>query len=366
MTERRRVRTAQLLLAFILVAGLVYVTDTVAGGTVFSRPYTVTVQLAAGGGLHDKSLVSYRGVRVGEVSGLQLAAQGVEATIELDRDVRVPQDTEAVVSNLSAVGEQYLDLRPRTGAGPYLADGSTIRAADTRLPLSTHDLLLDMDNLVKRVDVADVRTISRELDTALGGDKVSLLRMSREAGKTFTMLERLQPATIRIVEQGQVPLRTTTESAGQLRRFSRQLHQITGEMREADPVVNDLIDQGVVAVPELTALLDQTEGSISRLLTAGLVPAELAAERRPGLVHWLDWVPSQMVGMAESTRDGSGRVLLVPSPSFNCKYATEQHSPTDPTRRPPNPDARCTVKDPRVQQRGAQYVPRPVSRRPTR
>jgi phospholipid/cholesterol/gamma-HCH transport system substrate-binding protein len=349
-----------LLLAFILVTGLVYVTDTVAGGTVFTRPYTVTVELAAGGGLHDSSQVSYRGVRIGQVSDLTLGPDGVEATLELDRDVRVPVDTEAVVSNLSAVGEQYLDLRPRSGSGPYLADGGTIAAADTRLPLSTHDLLVDMDNLMRRVDLSDVRTISRELDIALGGGEVSLLRTAREAGRTFSMLERLQPATIRIVERGQVPLRTTVDNAGELRRFSTQLRQITAEMRRADPVVNDLVDQGLVAVPEVTALLEDTEGSITRLLTAGLVPAEVAAERLPGLEHWLDWVPSQMVAMAGSTRDGSGRVLLVPSPSRNCAYATEQHSPTDPTRRPADRDARCTVHHPEVQQRGAQYAPRPA------
>jgi phospholipid/cholesterol/gamma-HCH transport system substrate-binding protein len=358
--DRPRVRAAQLLLAFILVAGLLYVTDTVAGGAPFGGGYTVSVKLSGGGGLHERSEVSYRGVRIGEVTDLRLDAQGVEATLALDPDVPVPRDTEAVVANLSAVGEQYLDLRPRSRIGPYLEEGDTVHVADTRLPLSTHDLLVDLDGLVRRVDLADVRTISRELDLALGGERVSLLRTAREAGRTFTMLERLQPQTVRIVEHGEVPLRTTVEKAGQLRRFSRNLRLLTAGMKQADPAVNDLVDRAVVAVPELTRLLDETEGSVTRLLTAGLVSAEVAAERHPGLVHWLDWVPSQMVAMAESTRDGSGRVILVPSPSLNCRYATEQHSPTDPTRRPAPRDARCGVEHPGVQQRGAQYAPRPV------
>ena len=360
MTERRRVLTAQLLLAFIFVSGLVYVTDTVASGRLFGRSYEVTVRLAAGGGLHDKSVVSYRGHRIGEVSGLRLGPEGVEATLALDRDVKVPKDTEAVVSNLSAVGEQYLDLRPRTSSGPFLADGSVIPRSETRLPLPTHDLLVDMDDLFQDVDLDDVRTISHELDAALGDSDVSLLRTAREADRTFTLLERLQPATIRILENGRVPLRTTVDNGDRLRQFSLQLRQITHELRRADPAVNDLVDNGTEAVPELTALLDDNQDSIGRLLTSGLVPAETAAERLPGLEHWLGWVPSQMVTMAESTRDGSGRVLLVPSPSRNCAYATEQHSPTDPTRRPANRDAACTVKDPRVQQRGSQYAPRPT------
>lgn len=359
MTGGPRVRTAQLLLGFILLTGLVYVTEMVAGGTLFHRPHTVTVELAAGGGLHEKSQVTYRGVRVGQVADLRLGDEGVEVTLELDRGTRVPRDTEAVVANLSAVGEQYLDLRPRTDDGPYLADGDRIQAADTRLPASTHDLLLDLDHLVRRIDLTDVRTVSRELDLALGGRQVDLLRTAQESDRTLAMLERIQPATISILERGQVPLRTTVDGAGELRTFSRQLRQITAEMEDADPVVNGLVDRAVVAVPELSTLLEETEGSLGRLLTAGLVPAEVAAERLPGLEHWLDWVPAQMVAMAESTRDGSGRVLLVPSPSKNCTYDTEQFAPTATRRRPASRDARCTTEDPRVQQRGAQYAPRP-------
>ena len=39
---------------------------------------------------------------------------------------KIPADTLALVGNKSAVGEQYVDLEPKTDAGPYLKDGAVI------------------------------------------------------------------------------------------------------------------------------------------------------------------------------------------------------------------------------------------------
>ncbi|PRC50130.1 mammalian cell entry protein, partial [Mycobacterium sp. ITM-2017-0098] len=38
------------------------------------------------------------------------------------------------VLSVSAVGEQYVDLRPNTDAGPYLEDGARIPVSNTTVP----------------------------------------------------------------------------------------------------------------------------------------------------------------------------------------------------------------------------------------
>ena len=44
---------------------------------------------------------------------------------------KIPADLQAEVRSVSAVGEQYVDLRPRTDSGPYLQNGSVITAENT-------------------------------------------------------------------------------------------------------------------------------------------------------------------------------------------------------------------------------------------
>ena len=75
-------------------------------------------------------------------------------------------------------------------------------------------------------------------------------------------------------------------------------------------------------------------------------------------MSWLDYVPLQAKAMIAGTRDGSGRVVLVPNPSKTCKYDTKQRLP-DEIPRSPARDGHCTKVDPLIQQRGAQYLPRP-------
>ena len=119
-----RVRTAQVLLLVVVILGALYVMDAVVGSGLIRRPYEVTVNLAGSG-------------------------------------VRIPVDTRAVVSNLSAVGEQRLDFRPRVDHGPWLEPGSVVAEKDTGLPLATSTLFLHTKTLTDQIDVNDVRTISR-------------------------------------------------------------------------------------------------------------------------------------------------------------------------------------------------------------
>lgn len=58
--------------------------------------------------------VTYRGVEVGKVSKVQLTDSGVEAVLSLQSDIKIPADLTASVHSASAIGEQYVDLVPRS------------------------------------------------------------------------------------------------------------------------------------------------------------------------------------------------------------------------------------------------------------
>ena len=131
----------------VLSARYVGLFDKVAGGS-----YVVTADFADSGGIFTGAEVTYRGVTVGKVDRLRLTDGGVLVDLRMHRGSQVPRDTLAVVENRSAVGEQYVDLQPRTGARPYLSGGSRIAREDTRTPTRVDTVLLDVDRLVRSVD----------------------------------------------------------------------------------------------------------------------------------------------------------------------------------------------------------------------
>lgn len=354
-----RVRTAQILLVVVVIAGALYVMDAVVGSGLIRRPYDVTVDLKASGGLYPGAVVSYRGNRIGKIKHLEVTSGGVRAVAAIAKGTKIPVDSEAVVSNLSAVGEQRLDFRPRVDHGPYLHAGSVVASKDTGLPLATSTFFLHTKKLTDQIDLSDVRTISRELATAFGDPDLDLRRLYDESDQTLGTLQRLQPATISLIERGQVPLQTASDESGQLREFSQDLQALTASLKQANPDLSSLVKNGTVLLPELRGVLDENRTTLADLLGKGRTVSEIAADRQPALMTWLDYVPLQAKAMIEGTRDGSGRVVLVPNPSKLCKYDTPERRPDQFSAKPPDRSGHCTTVDPLVQQRGAQYLPKP-------
>ena len=85
--------------------------------------YTVVAHFAESGGIFAGGEVTYRGVKVGQVSQLELTDSGVDVHLDIDDAFDdIPADALALVGNRSAVGEQYVELQPQSDAEPYLED----------------------------------------------------------------------------------------------------------------------------------------------------------------------------------------------------------------------------------------------------
>lgn len=169
----RTVKAQLLAFATVTAIGVSYVGAEYTGlvDDVLGRGYTVRADFADSGGIFPGAEVTYRGVPVGRVGALRLTgSDGVSVALDIkDGAPRIPADTLAVVANRSAVGEQYVDLQPRTSHGPYLLDGSAIPRGSTRVPLATTDLVLSLDGLVNSVGKDDLRITVDELGKAFSG-----------------------------------------------------------------------------------------------------------------------------------------------------------------------------------------------------
>ena len=116
---------------------------------------------------------------------MKLTENGAEATLSLDTSPKIPADLEADVRSVSAVGEQYVDLRPRTDSGPYLQDGSLIPVANTTIPQPVGPMLDQVSTLVDSIPEDRIsRTARRDIQgfNGAGYDFGSLM----DSGATLT------------------------------------------------------------------------------------------------------------------------------------------------------------------------------------
>src|SRR5262249_42488480 len=125
--------------------------------------YRVTVELPETGGLYPRGNVTYRGAQVGLVDSVQLTETGVKAVLSLDSNIKIPADVDAEVHSVSSVGEQFVQLIPRSADGPTLSDGDVIPVDRTSVPTDINTVLdatnrglevIPRDNLKTVVDEA--------------------------------------------------------------------------------------------------------------------------------------------------------------------------------------------------------------------
>ncbi len=355
--DRRKTRLAELVLFGIAVLGLLYLGDRVIGSSVFSSSHSVTVKLSSGGGIYPGADVTYRGSTIGRVQEVHLAGDGVVVELNINGDVDVPTDTVAAISNLSAIGEQRVDFRPRTDHGPYLRDGDVVEEADTSVPRRFDAIITHLGDVAARIDEDDLTTITSELGTGLDTE-VDLATLGHDANHVLTMLEVLAPKVARIAREAQAPLRTVDDTSGELRSFAADIDLVTAQLKTSDPAIRRTLASTAALTPALADVMHEITGPLISTVTSWNEFAKLGDDRLAGYKHWLIWAPDQFHAMSDATRDGSGHVLLSANFADNCEYGPPRVSPYVVTHDPAPTNQRCTTETPGVQQRGAQYAPR--------
>jgi len=322
-------RSVQLQVLAFLVAGLVgivYVGLEYAGlgDRLLGRGTTVYADLGQAGGLFANAPVTYRGVPVGRVRSVTLHQGGARARLHLDDGVLVPAGTRAVVAQRSAVGEQFLDLRPDGDAGPYLRDGSVIPRERTGTPLAPETLLANLDALVRSVDPQALTVVIDELGTAFEGNEHALRHLLDAGELILDSATATLPQTRTLLADGRTVLRTQEESAEAIRQWAKGLAQIAATLRSSDADLRRVIADAPPAARELVSLLDGVEPSIGPLLAALVAVNGVAARRLPGIEQILVVYPLAVAGgFTVTPGDGTAHFGLVlnagdPPP---CRYA---------------------------------------------
>lgn len=363
----RTVKVQLLAFATITAVGVSYVGAEYTGlvDEVLDGGYTVRADFAESGGVFPGAEVTYRGVPVGRVGALHLTGgNGVSIALDIEDDApRIPADTLAVVANRSAVGEQYVDLQPRTSRGPYLLEGGDIPRRNTRVPLPTTDLVLSLDRLVNSVGKEDLRVTVDELGDAFAGTGPNLSRLVDSGNDLVESASDALPETIALIEDSRKVLKTQADQGSSIRSFARDLALLSAQLKDSDGDLRKLIGNARPAAQEVNSLLKSAGPELSVLLANLISGGQVTLARLPGVEQALVTFPVMVAGSYTVVPgDGTthfGMVLNADDPPACTQgYGTTRRDPADTSTREANTNARCTL--PRGSEssvRGAQNAP---------
>ncbi|MBU9765926.1 MCE family protein [Mycobacterium sp. TNTM28] len=252
---------------------------------------TVKMELPSTGGLYQFSNVTYRGSQIGKVTSVELTENGAEATLSLDRNPKVPADLTAEVRSMSAVGEQYVELLPRTNSGPYLDNGSVIEVSDTKVPQQVGPML---DQLSKLVDTIPKDKLSQLLDESYnafngtGYDFGSLL----DSASTITKDANAISDQTRTLIDDSVPfLDAQAQTTDSIRTWAASLAGITGQVADNDPEVRTLLRKGPGFAQETSKLLEQIKPTLPILLANLTTFGQIGVTYNPSIEQLLVLLP---------------------------------------------------------------------------
>ncbi len=188
--------------------------------------------------------VKVNGVDSGKVTSITIDDYTAIVKMDVRTDAELHKGATARLRYTTPLGELFVDVtNPPEGA--KLADGTTLGLDETETAPTVEDALAQASLLVNGGGLAQLQTITEELNAALGGNEGDQ-RLLLDQAATFLTQANATTASIDAV------LRSLNSLSGTLSDRQRIINRAVKEIRPAAAVLRR-------ATPELTALLKAVE-----------------------------------------------------------------------------------------------------------
>ena len=242
------------------------------GGTdVGDHPLTVHIMFRDVLDLVPQSTVKVDDVSVGKVTDVSLDGATADVTVQLRRDVQLPDNAVATIRQTSLLGEKFVSLAPpESGASANpLQNGDVIPLERSGRNPEVEEVLGALSLLLNGGGVAQLRTIARELNLALEGregtarsalDQIRTLMTQLDDHKAdiVNAIDKLNDLSVAINKQ-----RDTIDAT--LEELPSALTSIDKQRKDLVKMLHALADLSDVGVRVVRASKDATIDSLQQL-----------------------------------------------------------------------------------------------------
>jgi phospholipid/cholesterol/gamma-HCH transport system substrate-binding protein len=172
------------------------------GADLGDKPYQVTIEFRDVMDLVPQTSVKVDDVTVGKVDKIKVDGYHAEVTVLLRKSVKLPDNAEAKIRQTSLLGEKFVSLAPPpSGASSgRLGNGDTIPLERTGRNPEVEEVLGALSLLLNGGGVAQLKTISTELNKALGGREGSARSVLSQINVFMGQLDTNQDQIVRAIE----------------------------------------------------------------------------------------------------------------------------------------------------------------------
>jgi virulence factor Mce-like protein len=272
----------------------------------------VTAHFAAAVGVYPGGDVRVLGVKVGTIDEVVPEGKTVRVVFTVDRDVRVPQNAQAVVVAPSVVSDRYVQLAPAYTGGPTLGDNAVIPRERTATPVELDDLYQSLDKLTTALGPNGANAdgaLADLLNSAaknLEGNGQALNDTLKNLGQATRTLAGSKEDLFATVDNLQKFTAMLAANDSQVRDFNKQLADVSKLLAD------ERGDLGA-ALSELATALQQVQGFIKdnrEVLKSNVDKlasiTQVLVNQRAALAETLDVAPLALGNLQNSYNAASG------------------------------------------------------------
>jgi phospholipid/cholesterol/gamma-HCH transport system substrate-binding protein len=251
--------------------------------------YTLRAELPASGGLYPTANVTYRGVTIGKVTGVEPTQQGAEATMSIDSRYKIPIDATANVHSVSAVGEQYLDLVSSGNPGKYFSEGQTITKGT--VPSEIGPALDTANRGLAALPADKIPVLLDETAQSVGGLGPALQRLV-DATQAIVGDFKTQITDVNDIIQHSGPILDSQVNSGSaIERWAHNLNVLAAQGARNDQHVKSILSQAAPTADQVNEVFSDTRDSLPQTLANLEVVFELLKRYHTGMEQVLVLLP---------------------------------------------------------------------------
>lgn len=328
----------------------------------------VALEMPDTGGLYQNANVSYLGKTIGRVDSVTLTPGGVVAELHFDSRADVPENVRAQIRSVSAVGEQYVEFIPEGAPEGRLADGTVIGEDRVDMPQGIGPVLDQATVLMASIDDAKMRRVISESFDAFNGSDRDLQRFLDSAQLLLEEARENTDVTRQLIADAEPVLDSQIRSSDAIRTWTRNLADITDQLRVNEPQLTSLMERGPDALGRATKVLNDLQPTmpvlVANLVSVGEVGVvynrsiEQLLVIYPALVSSLITAINGAKDTGEIKVDFNLQINETPPCTTGFLKADERRSPADLTVPPLINGIYCKVPmDSQTTVRGARNLP---------
>lgn len=267
MTVRRKLArlVAALLAGAVIVSGCsfkgAYDLPLPGGPATGDDSYTITASFENVLNLVPKSAVKVDNVTVGAVEDVWREGWHAKVRLRLKGDVKLPDNAMASIRQSSLLGAKYVALFPPTAKGPRgrLAGSDTIPLSRTGRNAEVEEVLGALALLLRGGGVAQLQTITKELNKVMNGREEKLRHLLGELDTLLGTLDRQKQQIVRAIEG---------------------INRLTETLRKERETIATAIDEMAPAVEVLANQREQLTNMLEALSRLGKVGSRVIEQSK--------------------------------------------------------------------------------------